>query len=331
MNKIALFCDEKNLYWHGIIIAAAIAISCAAAVLLRRRQKKSLQGMLLMLPLSILLGVLFSRLVFWNYQQGMFDSFFSAFTLKSLAQGGYALVGGFIGVLLSGVLISCIMKLGKGGFMELLDAAAVAGSLGISLGRLSALFSGDDLGQIVMSEGLHFFPVCIYDAGQSAWRLAVFAWESAAAFIIFLILLRFFDNVYVNSEGARITLASGDVFLLFLLYYGCSQCMLESFRSDSLFFNILGLVRVSQVGALIMLFAALLIFCIRLSDGGIKLWHAAVWVLILGLLATAFVMELILSSNVLVLNYSIMGGCLLAVAVCGTWLCSHSRSQQKIN
>lgn len=327
MNRPAFVFPWGTLYWHGIVLAAAVLLAAVCFAVLRKKQGGRPAETLRLLPAALLFGLLFSRLVFWNYMRGMFDSFFAAFSPKSLASGGYSLPGAFLGALL-GIYVFCRLN-DRGSMKKTLDAAAAAGALGVALGRLSALFSADDLGQSAANERLHFFPVCVFDSDMSEWRQAVFAWESLAAFVIFIILLEYFRSLYVFCRCGRVKLGEGDIFLLFLLYYGCSQCILESFRSDSIFFNYLGLVRVSQVAALIMLFAALLVFCIQLSRGGVKLKHVGVWAVLLGLLAAAFIMELTLSANVLLLNYSVMGGCLLAVAVIGTLLCSSSCSEEK--
>jgi len=326
MNEIAFFYEDIHYYWHGVVIAAALAVGLAIAFSAAKTLGVSRKPVLLTALLSLPSGVLLARLLYWWCAS---DKFEGMGIFSKLPYGGYALYGAMLGALLSAVLVG-LFRRSETTIGALLDCIALGGGAAVSIGRLGAFFTaGEDLGQIVDNEKLQFFPYAVPDKASGQWLMAVFVFESLAAAIIAAILLG--KCMRIERTGNR-THRDGDFGLLFLMYYGCAQALLESLRGDSLYFSFLGLVRMSQAVSAIIVVIVLVIFSVRVVKArSLSIWKCIlIWVACLGLLVTAFLTELLLNAEILLRSYCIMGGCLLVTAILGTvlWRCSCPKPQE---
>ena len=314
MNDIAFLFGNIYYLWHGAVIALALAAALMVALSLAGEIGVARRDILIAVLIALPCGVVLSRLLYWWCS---IDKFSDRGAFSNLASGGYALYGAFAAVLISAAIVSLILR--SVNFGALLDVFALSGSIGICIGRLSAFFSiGEDLGQIVENDALHFFPYAVYDQNVGEWLMAVFVFEALASGIIFAVLSAIFCRIKGNP--AHYQYRNGDFALLFLLYFGCSQAFLESLRSDSLYFSFLGLVRVSQVFSAIIIIVVLIIFSVRVfRTRTLKLWLCIpLCVVCVALLTVAFLTEFLLNSETLLRSYCIMSGCLLALAMIGT-------------
>ncbi len=333
MDKIAVFSGKENLYWHGIVMAAAIAVAFAMFWFLRTLQKGKYTGAVWITALAIPFGMVAGRAGYWLYRQEMYDGIGDAFA--EMNGGGYFLYAAMIGVVIAAVVVNFAARMKS--LREILDAMAPAGAMGICIGRLAAYFSASDKGKVVENEKFHKLPFAVQDASNGYWSLAVFIFESLFAFLVCLFLVGVFIVVYLKEDSK---FRKGDVALLFLLTYGSGQCILESLRVDSLYFITLGFVRVSQVLSAVLVGFALVIFSIRMiKKFKFRLYMPIIWVALIGLLAVAFYMELRMTSEVYVRNYSTMASCLAVVCGSGIWMCfktiipgdkNESKSEEKL-
>ena len=104
--------------------------------------------------------------------------------------------------------------------------------LGQAIGRWGNFFNGEAYGYPVQSAFWQFFPVAVQVDG--VWHLATFFYESCWDLAGFIVLWRY------RLRARR----AGDVFFLYLLWYGAGRTIIEGLRTDSL---MLGPIRVSQL------------------------------------------------------------------------------------
>lgn len=311
MERVALYGDFGALYWHGIILAFAIAAAVFLFCVLRIMQNGKLTGALWIAAVSIPAGIVIARLVYWLHRQDQYEGVKDAF-LK-MSDGGYCLFGAAAGVVIV-IIIFCLFSKEKA-LLKTFDAAAPAAALGICIGRLAAFFSTSDRGKIVENHKLKRLPFAIWEPAQERWGVAVFIFEAAAALVICVITVVIFTLTYSKLGKNR---RQGDTALIFILLYCSAQCVLESLRDDSLYFIVLGFVRISQVYSAVLVFAVLVIMSIRvLKKYGFKPVMPCVWAVCLALLGIAFYMELRMTSEVYVRNYVIMTACMAVVALTG--------------
>ena len=262
-----------------------------------------------MVPVSIVLSLVFARFLHWYCQSDSYTGFTAAMT--NYAEGGYALMGVFLGCVLAAALtrVICLHR----NLPEMLDAMSMAARAGMAVGRLSALFNASDRGQVLMNfRSLPIAsPVNNAVSGAVEYRLATFALQSMVALALFIGLA-----VFYNKGQKRGKLRDGDTCLLFLLLYGASQVVLDSTRYDSLFFRSNGFVSVVQVLGAVALVLAVILFSWRMVKArGFRAWQILLWLLIGIAIGGAGYMEYYVQrrGNEALFAYSVMSGCLLFV------------------
>lgn len=240
MQQAALILEDRFLYWNSMILVLAVCCAILAFLGLSMRKKGQWTESVAAVPLCLFLSMLLSRAVHWYCRPQGYESFFAAMT--DFSRGGYALIGAFLGCILAALLLRLtgICRDLPG----MLDRMAVAGSLGIAVGRPAALLSAADRGMIVSSQVPFPWASQIMNgvSGQPELRLSVFMLQSAAAGLLFVILLLTFLYGEKSEKGK-----SGEISLLFLLLYGASQAVMDSLRYDSIYFRFNGFVSVVQI------------------------------------------------------------------------------------
>lgn len=309
MDKIAFYSGSTAIYWNSVILtlAAATAICFFLAFYLGKSGNGA--AGFAVVPVSIVLSLVFARFFHWYCQSDSYSGFSDAMT--NYAEGGYALMGVFLGCALAAVLtrILCLHR----NLPEMLDAMSMAACAGMVVGRLSALFNVSDRGQVLVNfRSLPIAsPVNNAVSGAVEYRLATFALQSMVALALFIGLA-----VFYNKGQKRGKLRDGDTCLLFLLFYGASQVVLDSTRYDSLFFRSNGFVSVVQVlGALALVLAVILFSRRMVKARGFRAWQIFLWLLIGIAIGGAGYMEYYVQrrGNEALFAYSVMSGCLLFV------------------
>ena len=315
MDKIAFYSGSTAIYWNSVILtlAAATAICFFLAFYLGKSGNGA--AGFGVVPVSMVLSLVLARFFHWYCQSDSYTGFSAA--MSNYAEGGYALMGVFLGCVLAAALtrVICLHR----NLPEMLDAMSIAACAGMAVGRLSALFNASDRGQVLVN--FRSLPVAspVNNAvsGAVEYRLATFALQSMVALALFIGL-----TVFYNKGQKRGKLRDGDTCLVFLLLYGASQVVLDSTRYDSLFFRSNGFVSVVQVlGALALVLAVILFSRRMVKARGFRAWQILLWLLIGIAIAGAGYMEYYVQrrGNEALFAYSVMSGC-LAVAILLTLL-----------
>ena len=285
MEKIAFIIGEQFLYWAPmILVIAAFSAMCAFVALQLGTGGKAL-GTFLVLPLSLILGILLGRLVHWYCRPDGYESLAAAMT--DFASGSYALTGVAAGAVIAVCFARLIRALDN--LPKAFDCLAIAGSLGIAVGRMNHLFNANDRGQVVatITDLPLVYPVANVVTGEPEYRLATFMLQAIVAGTLFVVLTVFF----LVGKGKK-TLRDGDTCLLFMLCYGASQVLFDSTRYDSLFLRSNGFVSMVQILGAVMMAVAFVLFSIRMVRANRwKWWYVLLWVGIVGGLTCAGIME----------------------------------------
>lgn len=267
MEQIAFILDHTYVYWSAVIRTLAAGAAVCAFLALYLRKENRVLAAAVFVPLAMVLSLYLSRLAYWYFRPDSYGRAAAALNLR--LPGGYALMGVFAGCILTGAVLRLVRLADN--LPDLLDCMSLAGSLGISLGRLASFFNSSDRGKILTTKvGLPWVIAGINPvSGEMECRMAVFLMQAMACGLIFLALLVFY------LTGKR---KAGDTALLFLLYYGASQVVLDSIRYDSLYFRSNGFVSVVQVLGAAAAALAVIVFAVRLvRAGGWKKWYFGLW------------------------------------------------------
>ena len=312
MEKIAFISGGTFIYWSSIILslAALAAIAIFAAVYIGK--SGDVMGLCATIPVAMVGSIMLSRLIHWYCRADAYDSMHVALT--DYSAGGYALMGVFIASLAAAAVLRMIRVVKN--LPQMYDSMAIGGGIGIAAGRLASLFNASDRGMALPeSVGFPFaYPVTNTVSGVVENRLATFMIQAGIAGAVVVLLVLYM----LISKIAKRKVADGDVCLMFLLAYGASQIICDSTRYDSLFLRSNGFISVVQILGLVALLVPLVVFSVRMvMHMGLKWYHFAIWLVILGMMGLAGYMEYYVQrhGNEAAFAYTLMGTGLLVIVL----------------
>ena len=312
MEKIAFISGGTFIYWSSIILAlaAVTAITLFAAMYLYKGG--SVFSLSVAIPLMMVGCVMLSRLIHWYCRSDAYGSLEAAMT--DYMHGSYALMGAFIAC----IVIAAVLRLIRvfRNLPEVYDCMAIAGGVGIAVGRLTALFNTSDRGMTLPdSVGLPFaYPVVNAVSGVVENRLATFMIQALITGGIVALLILYMLVMRIAKKKVK----DGDVALMFLLAYGASQIICDSTRYDSLFLRSNGFISVVQILGLVALLVPLVIFAVRMvKRKGLRIYQFVIWLTIAGMMGLAGYMEYYVQrhGNEAAFAYSTMGASLAVTVV----------------
>ena len=248
MNKIAasfkLFGIQFEIRWYAVLITIGIILALGYAY--RRAKKEGISGdnLLDMGIFAIPAGVIGARLYYvLTYGDGisefvvrnaegkikLWDTFVS---IIAIWNGGIAIYGAVIGGALAIVLV-CRHK--KIHWLKGLDVASPAVMIGQILGRWGNFVNGEAYGEVVKeSSMLYFLRMGLLRGSKMIYVHPTFFYESMWNLAGFLLI----NWLYKKKKF------DGQVFLMYVTWYGFGRMLIEGLRTDSLY---IGVFRISQV------------------------------------------------------------------------------------
>ncbi len=238
INPIAFSIGNFHVYWYGIIIAAGLILAFsygyAAAPRFNVERNKLMDCAIVGIITAIIGARLYYVLFKWDSYKG------DLWKILDIKSGGLAIYGGIIGALIGGIIAA---KIKKQNILPLLDVAMLGFLIGQGIGRWGNFTNQEAFGTPtslpwgMMSEktgNVTVHPCFLY---ESLWCLLGF------------LILHFYSK--------RFQRYSGQIFFMYLVWYGFERMIVEGLRTDSLYlpFSVFGYTpRVSQVlSAIIML------------------------------------------------------------------------------
>lgn len=239
-DPIAFSLFGKDIYWYGIIIAVGFMLAVVYG--LRRAASFGLteDNILDMLFVAVPSAIICARAYYcvFNWEAYAEDPI----SVLYIWEGGIAIYGGVIGAVVSVFILSKIKKLPFGVYG---DIGAIGLLIGQMVGRWGNFINREAHGErydgflrmgIEQRNGdiLFYHPTFLY---ESIWNLVGF------------ILLHFY------SKKRKF---DGEVFCLYIIWYGLGRAWIEGLRTDSLYLFSTG-IRVSQLLAVLSAVAAIVV------------------------------------------------------------------------
>ncbi len=228
-----------TIHWYGVIIATGLVLAYLFGVKKGKGREISndtiIDVVLYGLPSALVCARLYYVIFSWSeYQNNLLDIF-------KIWEGGIAIYGAVIGACLS-TAIYCRMK--KVPFGKIFDIGAFGLLIGQMIGRWGNFVNAEAYGSEttnalfrmeILNKGITVHPTFLY---ESLWNLGVF------------ILLNLFD-MHRKFDG--------EIFLLYIIFYGLGRFFIEGLRTDSLW---LGPIRISQLIALLCVVVGIILWII---------------------------------------------------------------------
>ena len=246
-SRVAFNLFGKDIYWYGVIMAAAMIIAVGLAYSEERRKKLKKDTVIDMCLCIIPAGIVGARLYYVLFE---LESYLKdPITILYIWRGGLAIYGAVIGGLLAAFIFAKVRKIRCLPVTpEMLAAHPILGYFPIS----------------VAIEGTHYFDkavctACATAANGAHLHLATFFYESAWCLIVFVVL-------WLTRKRVK---HDGDTFFLYVLLYSLERTFVEGLRGDSLWIikpSAAGMtdgVRVSQALSFLLFVGVLAFFLIR--------------------------------------------------------------------
>lgn len=205
-----------NIYWYGVIIALGLILAIVYASFNSKRLGVDPDRLLNCVIVGIITGILGARAYYvlfnWDYYGENLDK------ILAINEGGLAIYGGIIGALAGGLLVAKIQKMN---IPAVLDIASIGFLIGQGIGRWGNFFNQEAYGTEttlpwgMVSEGTNHaivHPCFLY---ESLWCL------------LGVVLLHLFSRSKYRKY-------SGQIGLLYLVWYGAERAIVEGLRTDSL-------------------------------------------------------------------------------------------------
>ena len=237
-SPVALRVFGKDIYWYGIIIAVGFVL---AVVYMMHRSKDfgvtsddTLDLVLWTVPIGVICARLYYCIFYWELYAD------NPISMLYIWQGGLAIYGAVIGGAVTVVIVSKVKKIKTGVFLDLASMGVLIGQI---FGRWGNFMNREAHGSVTDS----FFKMGLVDAaGQVTYYHPTFLYESVWN-------LAGFIGIHILSKKKR--KFDGEVFLLYIGWYGLGRAWIEGLRTDSLMLFSTG-IRVSQLVAVVSFAAA---------------------------------------------------------------------------
>ena len=259
INRVAFSIGSFNVYWYGIVIATGLLLAVLYAYVNADRYGVDRSKLFDCVIVGIITAVIGARVYYIAFYSGDWSSFFD------IRDGGIAIYGAIIGALVGGLTMA---KIRKHKFLPLLDVTMVGFLIGQALGRWGNFFNQEAFGYETDSLFRMISENTVIDGHQVAVH-PCFLYESvwcALGFVFLHLFNRWFQKYH------------GQVFYLYLVWYGFERMIVEGLRTDSLYlpFQIFGNdIRVSQLlSAVLFITGIILLIVNRKKDDGMRSYHS---------------------------------------------------------
>ena len=241
-SRVAFSIGNKPIYWYGIIIAAGFLLAVYYAM--RRADQFGLtqDNIIDMLICAVPLAIIGARAYYCLFSWNLYKD--DPIRVLYIWEGGLAIYGGVIGAAIGLFLYTKVKKVKTS---ALLDIGGLGLLIGQSIGRWGNFMNREAFGAQTDS----FLRMGLTDAsGATIYVHPTFLYESVWNAIGLLIL-------HFYSKRRKF---DGQIFLMYLGWYGLGRMFIEGLRTDSLYVGASNL-RVSQLLAGVC-FLAVVIFLV---------------------------------------------------------------------
>ncbi|MBQ7288676.1 MAG: prolipoprotein diacylglyceryl transferase [Clostridia bacterium] len=221
-----------RVYWYGICIAVGFVLALVYAFKYANRCNVQTDPMLDVVLVTTPLAILCARLYYIIFYGEPIRSIGDFFGFDGGGFAGIAIYGGVIGAMIFG---SIMCKIKKIRILDMFDLAAIGFLIGQGCGRWGNFFNQEAFGGPTGSDWF----------GMTSQRVAAELGEGVLAHPCFLYeSILCFIGVGIMHRVLKHRKYSGQIALIYCVWYGAARAVIEGLRTDSLY---IGAFRVSQL------------------------------------------------------------------------------------
>ena len=253
ISNVAFTIGSYSVYWYGLIITAGLLLALLYAWRSAPRYNVNASKLFNCVLVGLVTGIIGARLYYVAFAWEDYAS--DPISILYIHEGGLAIYGGIIGALLGGFVMAKIQRLK---FMPILDITMVGFLIGQGIGRWGNFMNQEAFGAptdlpwrmlsentVVNGQVTAVHPCFLY---ESLWCLLGVA------------VLHFFGKYRQRYAG--------QIFYLYLVWYGFERTIVEGLRMDSLYlpFRVFGAeIRVSQALSAVLVIVGLVLLLVNIK------------------------------------------------------------------
>ncbi len=250
VNKIAFSIGAIQVHWYALIILTGVILGFLYASIFAKREKLDVDCLYDVLLWGLPTALIFARLYYVIFNFSVFQN--NLGSVFHIWEGGLAIYGGIIGAAISTYIYARVKKIPV---LQLFDMGAFGLIVGQSVGRWGNFVNEEAYGSVTNS-------LFAMTSDQIQREMSLFG-ANVAVHPTFL-----YESVW-NLVGAVLLglfhkhkKHHGQVFFLYLTWYGIGRFFVEGLRMDSLYW---GSLRISQVVGLVtaVIGVAMLVYFFR--------------------------------------------------------------------
>ena len=244
--SVAFSVGKLTVYWYGIILAAGFLLGVLYCLKRSKEfgitEDEILDGLFVVAPVAIICARIYYCVFNWSEYAA------NPISCLYIWEGGIAIYGSLIGAVLMTIVYTRWKKIPLRPVLDLVSMGFVIGQF---IGRWGNFINREAYGAVTDS----FLRMGLEDAaGNVTYYHPTFLYESLWNFVGFLFL-----HFYIKRRKY-----DGQIFTLYVAWYGLGRAVIEGLRTDSLYLFGTG-IRVSQLLAAISCLIAVGFLIFRLS------------------------------------------------------------------
>ncbi|MGI5971323.1 MAG: prolipoprotein diacylglyceryl transferase [Oscillospiraceae bacterium] len=229
IDRVAFTLFGRDFYWYGVIIAAAFLLAAIYGYVRAPQFGIKSDDLVDLLIFAVPISIITTRAYYVIFNYDLYRGDFAE--VFRLWDGGLAIYGGIIGAVLTAIVFSRVKKLKLG---AILDLGALGLLIGQCIGRWGNFVNKEAYGTVTDLP----WRMGIYVGNSYRQVHPAFLYESVWNLLGFIFL-----HIYSKKEKRQY---DGQLFLMYVAWYGIGRGVIEGIRTDSLYLFNTGL-RVSQV------------------------------------------------------------------------------------
>ena len=239
-----------DVYWYGIIIALGFLLALIYGYKNAKRFNINTDRMLDVILVTVPVAILSARTYYIIFDGEKLNSIGDFFGFSSSGFSGLAIYGGVIGAFVTGGIMC---KLRKIHILDMFDLAAIGFLIGQGIGRWGNFVNQEAFGTFTGSSwwGMESANTISHMGGEGLVH-PCFLYES-----VWCIL-----GVFVLHYFSKKRKFSGQIVLMYCIWYGFERGFLELIRTDSLMW---GFIRVSSLLSFTLCISATILLIILLK------------------------------------------------------------------
>lgn len=243
-----------SIYWYGVLITLGVILGYTYAHMRCKQFGLDKERMFDVVFAALIGGFLGARIYYCVFttldpNSGKDYNFITMFT--TIRDGGLAIYGGIIGAFLVGIVMC---KLRKVNLRAMFDIASLGFLIGQCIGRWGNFVNQEAFGAVAPEGYLLGMTGTIISSKVEAGAVVhpCFLYESMWCLLGF-VLLHFYSK--------KLRTYDGEIFLLYIAWYGLGRAFIEGLRTDSLMIGATD-IRVSQMIAAVTFVVAVVLFIV---------------------------------------------------------------------